>query len=209
MISGTLASSQSIAGLAIAPPYLLTCILWRKFMPAFAMRPLLARHGAYSRAHLQPFGKDIARRRNYLRERDLARRDPCLDGVGLLSAHAGQISQEVSFSFDHVSDRNASVGLASLVRNPSAICRLVISIVIDSIEKMIGGPLAHICQESFKLIPTRANRNPSASIIFPLAELGIATPPSHGLPHGIKRVGIFKWHKLSLGESNQYRKTGS
>ena len=75
-----------------------------------------------------------------------------------------------------------------LLRGPFAITRLIITIVINSIYRVIFWPVSHIRSKNNKIIPSFANLYSSAAIIIKIFIIFIVTPLSDRKPSRIKNV---------------------
>lgn len=76
----------------------------------------------------------------------------------------------------------AAVGCLFMLRCPAAIARLIITVVVDPINRGAFRPLTHIGKKVLKNLPSRSNGNAAPSIIVKRRVLGVATPISHRRP---------------------------
>lgn len=208
MIACNLPSAQRIAGAAISPPRLSACILRRKRMSPLTVCARFASNRTCSRPRLKALGKDVPLGEGYFSKRCFAAQDSSFNGIGLNASHAGKLGEQIGFSFDLISDRNESIGLANLMRYPAAILRLVIPVIVDAIQNVIFWALPHIGKKVRKLVPARAYRNAASAIICPVRGLRIAASRAHSFPYCVKRMLSFEWHAASLVE-RQYHNIGS
>ncbi len=79
---------------------------------------------------------------------------------------------------------NPIVGLLALGR-PSNIARLVISVIVDSIEATIFWAFTHIRKEILKLSPPITNRNASFFVVLIRWAAWVCTTSEHILPRAV------------------------
>jgi len=80
-----------------------------------------------------------------------------------------------------------------------AIIWRVISVVIFSVNAHFWRALAHIGKEVFKAVPSRANLNPPAAVIFKRLALRIAAAFPHALPNRVSS-GFIR-HTVGCGKA--------
>lgn len=96
--------------------------------------------------------------------------------------------QECRLSIQPKRQDIASVALLRRHGNPSAITGLVMPIVIGAVQRASGRARAHVREEVFKRRePTRADRDPSSSIVCEMFVVGAETSGLHVSPGGIFR----------------------
>lgn len=59
----------------------------------------------------------------------------------------------------------SSIARLRVYIRPSAICRLVIAVIIDAVKRCVGRALAHVRKKILKLPPALAHVNPTSAII--------------------------------------------
>lgn len=65
---------------------------------------------------------------------------------------------------------------------PSTIFRGVTTVHVNPVQCEPARTRAHVCVEVIKRIPPRAHGNTSATIVFPLDDIGVCAAPLHGRP---------------------------
>ena len=70
-------------------------------------------------------------------------------------------------------------------RSPSAVVRLVVSIIVQAFQGVAGWRLAHVCQEVLKATPPLTNLDAASSIVRPYPRTRIAASLMHRLPNEV------------------------
>jgi hypothetical protein len=86
---------------------------------------------------------------------------------------------------------------------PSAILRLVITIVVDSLDRVAARPLAHVGQEVLERKPSFADRDSSAAVSMERKCVGIQASRFHGLP---RRIG---WMQRAMSPAGAMLDSGA
>ncbi len=87
-------------------------------------------------------------------------------------------------TFDLNPTGGGSIASLHMHCSPTAVFRFVISIVVDSVDRIsLRWSATHVCKKVFECLPPFANRNPSASVSMKLMIVGVATPIFHPRPY--------------------------
>ena len=70
-------------------------------------------------------------------------------------------------------------------RSPPAIARLVVAVVVDAVDGCIRWALAHVGEETGKIHPSVADRDPSTTVSVIPAILGIGATVNHSTPRRV------------------------
>lgn len=70
---------------------------------------------------------------------------------------------------------------------PSAVCWLVIAIIVNSVQRPAIGLVSHVSQKVFKLLPTFANGDAAATVTVKVFDVGILTAIKHVRPTSVGR----------------------
>jgi hypothetical protein len=95
--------------------------------------------------------------------------------------------------------RRTAISILLKASGPAAVAGLIIPIVIDSVQRRIGGPIPHVGKERYETLPAVANPDPSAAI--PVE--GMMVAPGTALPH-LSPASIF-WPHFALTRTNAGR----
>jgi len=90
--------------------------------------------------------------------------------------------------FPVVGDLNVYSGVVKLffLCGPSAIARLVITVIVNAVKGVIRAwPFSNISEKVFKLVPTLANDNPSCPIVWIRGSCRLVASNHHSAPYGI------------------------
>ena len=99
------------------------------------------------------------------------------------SRHLRYLNQRSLCSFIAISMNAPAIICLLPLRGPSAILRFIISIIIYSIKAFSLWPVAHILKKIIEIVPTLANFNSSATILFKsMCTFSIASL-DHGIPN--------------------------
>ena len=75
--------------------------------------------------------------------------------------------------------------------SPATISRLVVAVVVDTINALSGWSFSHIGKKVFKFVPSLANCNSTASVVLPVGRVGVGASAPNVLPssvhNGIRR----------------------
>ena len=86
-------------------------------------------------------------------------------------------------------------------RGPAAIARLVITVIVDSLNGVLwGGPSSHISKKFLKTVPSFANLDPAAAIILICGIIFIFATNTHHYPSGIFTRMVFAAGAFSVLE---------
>ena len=80
---------------------------------------------------------------------------------------------------------SASITSLLMPSRPAAVVRLVVTCVVDAVERLTFRPLAHIGQEVLKLKPAFANSDAAATITFPVLRIRVPAAIQCRLPAAI------------------------
>lgn len=111
----------------------------------------------------------------------------CLCGTVSDTEYFGKVSQTTS---DAANGKKAIISrVAGLFSSsgPTAISRFVIAIVVDAVNRLANGALAHIGKKILELIPSFTNTNSSAPIVFVLRNMFVSAPGTHTCPTSVSR----------------------
>lgn len=122
---------------------------------------------------------------------------PRLDGVSLLAAHQGKIGGTVGLPLNLDADSYAAIELVFSTGGPSTVSRLVVAVIVDSVDYSALRAWPHIGKPQPETIPAVANGDPATSIVFPLLEATVEAPRSHRFPNVVERMLILKGHLTS------------
>lgn len=84
--------------------------------------------------------------------------------------------------------RISPIALLFSPTRPSAIFWAVVSVWINSVNRITVWARTHVVQEVLKRIPSLANSDPSTTVRIVVGKLGIIAAASHSKPHPVKRV---------------------
>ncbi len=168
-------------------------VFGREFVTFAAVRSSELFRSASPPSKRKSFGIHSSLRRDYLGQRQSLGRS-IKDRVGLEAGFLGQICGYVRDTVCHNFPRNALISLLFFAGRPLAIVRIVITIVVNTIEKHSWRSRRHIGLKEGIASPTLADLNPSSAIVFPLAKLRICATLSHINPDMIKWRHSFKRH---------------
>lgn len=172
-------------------------VLWRKFMAVLAMSSFVERFypSGDGNRNLIPVSQLRAFRDNFGE-----RKSACGSfeyGVNLAPAKVSQFTSFVTRSiYRHPSGRSR-ISRLLYSGGPSAISRLVVSVWVDSINRVLwGGLRPHVALKGPKVHPRITHRDTPSSVVLPLLEIRIETPSFHPKPRAIKGRFILKRHGI-------------
>lgn len=114
--------------------------------------------------------------------------------------------------FPHISKHVVAGAVVALrfIQHPSAVCRFIVAIVVNSIQGvLLGGLVAHIKHEAFKtrhpitsFFPTHTDFNSSATVPFVFGEVLVPASREHHRPLSISWMRA--WSRLVISRHLQY-----
>lgn len=182
------------------------CVVGRVGVPVRAMRfralsPSIcsAPERESGRVHAPLWRKELVKR-----ERVLRALPNC---IRLQAGSTGKVGEYIDGSLNCDALRYTSVALAFSSRHPSAVCGLVVPIVVDTVNAIADGTRPHVIEEGGKTAPPpRANTYPAAAIVRELSRSGLFATADHAAPDRIERMGILERHACSLSSLHRTMK---
>ena len=117
------------------------------------------------------------------------------DCIGLESATPSKIGQKVGLALDGEALSNAAVALAFSPSHPPAIRGLVVPVIVDAVNEVSGGPVAHVGNERAKIArPSVAHSDAAPAVVLELGVSRVVAAAKHALPDRVQRVRIFERH---------------
>lgn len=118
-----------------------------------------------------------------------------LDCVGFEPAVASEIGQQVGHTFDGDALSDAPVALALGSGDPAAIRGFIVPVVVDAVDEVSGGPVAHVGNERTKITqPSVTHSDAAPAVVLELGISRVVAAAKHALPHGVQRMGILERH---------------
>lgn len=114
--------------------------------------------------------------------------------ISFHSAYFRQFNSFIGLTFNHKVNNDSAVTLLFFFSRPFAVVWLIVSVVVNTLNGMLGWSVSHVQSKIAKGFPSIANRDSSAAVIHPRGMLSISASPKHSLPNWVKRVNSFKWH---------------
>ena len=198
-----MARNLSPSGLAFpvtrsAPPPALLCdsrILGREGVPLRAVR-LSAFPGAIRGATQSKPCKVVSllRSQKFNKSSD-ASRVAIIDRIGLEPAAARKISQKVSHAFDGNALSDAPVTLTLGSSDPATIQGLIVPVVVDAVDEVSGGPVAHVGNERAEIAqPSVTHSDAATAVVLELRKSRVVATAKHALPDGVQGMGVLERH---------------
>jgi len=167
------------------------CIFFGVFMAEVAMRFAEVRAFLESLIkHAAAWIKHFCKRQTFSCTRN--------DGIGFESGLFRQFTRKIFLAFNHQFDRVAPVFVLLFLNGPSAVSRLIVSVIVDPVKRSAGRPFSHVCNEIPKTFtPSFANGDASGSVMLISAIRRIAASSNHRFVASVKRV-LFGSHVQPL-----------
>lgn len=119
---------------------------------------------------------------------------PRNDGVRFEGGFFRQFASKIFLAFNHQFDRVAPVFVLLFLNGPSAISRLIVSIIVDTVKRSSVRSFSHVGNEIPKTFaPSFANANASGTVVLVSAIGWVSAALHHRAIASIKRV-LFGLH---------------
>lgn len=118
------------------------------------------------------------------------------DGVTLKAVTLGQIYSQILVSIYHKLTSSSLISLLFLACSPSAIRRLVVSVVIPAIKRSAIRPWPHVGFELLEAVPSLADVYTATSVVRELSAGSRKASTPHALPHRIDWIRVFERHQF-------------
>jgi hypothetical protein len=126
---------------------------------------------------------------------------PSNDGIRLKFMLSGKLRESVVFSFKSYKDALFLIPLLFNWSRPSAIRRLVVTVIVNPVKRSASRPLSHVLNKIPKIFPSLTNSDASSSVPFPAAYPRISASIDHPRPNFVKRMCSLFHDNLRLMDS--------